>query len=401
MDVTNLVYIDSTGYNYEDFPSFLTWLTEQYQAIYGDDVYLGSDSQDGQWLGVQAQAMYDLASLGAGVYNSFSPATAQGSGLSRNVLINGIKRLIPSNSTAELVIVGTAYTTITNGVAVDVLNQQWALPSPITIPSSGTITVTATAVVQGALNALPDTITGIFTPTQGWQSVNNPAAATPGAPTESDGALRARQQVSTALPSLTVLEGTVGAVANVPGVTAVQDYENYTDMTDSNGLPPHSISFVVEGGLDADVAQAIQIKKTPGTNTYGTTTVPTVDSNGVPITINFFRPTNALIGVQVTLQPLASWISSNTTIIADAIAAFINTQIPIGGITLSGSANGISYSQLFAVAYVPGTSAAGSFIIESIELSKNGGGLAVQDIDLLFNEDAVCDPTANVTFVEL
>jgi uncharacterized phage protein gp47/JayE len=400
IDYSALVWIDSTGYNYEDYPTFLAAWTAAYQGIYGADVYLGSDSQDGQWIAIEAQAAYDAAALGAANFNSFSPATAQGIGLSRVVQINGLERESASNSTVELVIVGTAYTTITNGIAVDELNQQWALPSSVTIPMSGTITVTATAVLEGALSAAPDTVNMIFTPTNGWQSVNNPSAATVGAAAEDDAALRIRQQASTALPSQTVLEGTYAAVANVPGVTALQDYENYTDLTNSDGLPPHSISFVVEGGTDDAVAAAIQIKKTPGTDTYGTTSVPTVDSNGVPITINFFRPTSAVIGVQITLTPLTAWISSNTTIIADAVASFINTDIPIGGLVLNELGNqGVSFTQLFGVAYVPGTTAAGSFIIESIELSKNGGGLSAADVDLLFNEQAVCNPSVNVTFI--
>lgn len=402
MNVMDLFWIDATGYNYEDYPSFLAYFTTGYQAIYSADLYIDPDSQDGQWLALQAQALYDAAATGATSYNSFSPATAQGTGLSRVVLINGIARLVASNSTAELVIVGTAFTTLTDAIAIDALNQQWLIPSPTTIPDTGTITVTATASAEGALTAVADSITGIYTPTQGWQSVNNPAAATPGAPIESDAALRNRQVVSTALPSITVLEGTVGAVANVPGVTAVQPYENDTDHTDSNELPPHSIALVVAGGTDDAIAQAIQIKKTPGTNTYGTTMVPVTDSKGMPLIISFFRPTDALIAIQVSLKPLAAWIESNETIIANALASFINTEIPIGGIDLDDvGTKGISFSQLFGVAYVPTSTAVGSFIIESIELSKNGGGLAEADVDLLFNEEGVCDPTANVTFVIL
>ncbi len=400
MSVTSLAWIDSTGYNYEDYPAFLAYFTTGYQNIFGVDVYLGPDSQDGQWVAIQAQAAYDAAVLGAATFNSFAPGTAQGIGLSRLIKINGIGRNESSNSTVDLVIVGTAFITISDGVAVDVLGQQWALPASVTIPGSGTITVTATSVVEGAINAAPDTISGIFTPTQGWQTVNNPSAATPGDGVESDGAVRVRQTKSTALPAQTTLEGTYAAVANVPGVIALQDYENYTNMTDSNGLPPHSISFVVSGGLDTNVAQAIQIKKTPGTDTYGTTSVPTTDSNGVPITINFYRPTSAVISVKITLTPLTPWISSNTTIIANAVATFINTSIPIGGLALDESGDfGISYTQLFGVAYVPGTTAAGSFIIESIELKKNSGSFSAADIDLLFNEEALCDPTMNVSFI--
>ena len=393
MDVTDLAYIDATGYHYEDYPSFLLYLTTQYQNVYGQDVYLGDDSQDGQWLGIVAQALYDTAALGAATYNSFSPITAQGVGLSRVVKINGLRRQSPSNSTVELVIVGSAFTQITNGIANDALNQQWALPSTVVIPNSGTITVTATAIPDstgnGAFQALPNTITSIFTPTNGWQTVNNPAAATVGTTAESDPTLRGRQSISTATPAQTVFDATIGAVGNVAGVSALAPYENDTDTTDSNGLPPHSISLVVEGGTDTDIAQTILDYKTPGTNTYGTTSVPLTDPKGVPITINFFRPILQPIAVQVTLIPLSSWITSNENIIAAAIASYISS-IPIGG--------AIILTKLYGVAYVAGTSAAGSFNIESIELAENASGT----ITFTSNPTAMDTITVNgvaITFV--
>ncbi len=363
--ISDLVYIDSTGYHYADYPSFLSYVTTAYQGIYGEDVYLGSDSQDGQWLAIVAQALYDSAALGASIYNSFSPSTAQGIGLSRVVKINGLTRQSSSNSTVELVIVGTAFTTLTNCSAIDSLNQIWNLPASVTIPYSGTITVTATAASSGAIQAQPDTITGINTPTQGWQSVNNPSAATVGSGVESDAALRNRQAVSTSIPAQTVFDATIGAVSNVPGVVALAPYENDTGSTDSNGLPGHSISLVVEGGTDTEIAQTILDYKTPGTQTYGTTSVPLVDPKGVPITINFFRPNISQIAVQVTLTPLSSWVSSNETIIANAVAAYINS-VPIGGI--------IVITQIIVAAYVPGTIAAGSFNIESISIAQQATG---------------------------
>src|SRR6185503_10030857 len=94
--------------------------------------------------------------------------------------------------------------------------------------------------------------------------------------------LRARQVVSTALPSLSVMDGTVGAVANVTGVTRFKGYENDTGSADVNGIPAHSISIVAEGGDSQEIADAIARHKTPGTGTYGTTSVTTYDAQGVP-----------------------------------------------------------------------------------------------------------------------
>ena len=394
MNVSDLVFIDSTGYNFSDFPAFLAWLQAGYQAIYGADVYLGADSQDGQFVAILAQAFYDTAALGASVYNSFSPVTAQGVGLSRNVKINGLSRLVPSFSTVTLTIVGTAGTVITNGVAQDILSQQWVLPTTVTIPGGGTIDVTATSFVVGDITADVNTITTIFTPTLGWQTVNNAAAATPGAPVESDAALRVRQSISTSIPAQTVFDATLGAVSNLPGVTAVQGYENFTDITDGNGLPPHSICVVVSGGTSIAICQTILDYKTPGTNTYGGTSELVYDSRGLPLEISYQMSVAAEIGVQVTVVEGTGWSSDYIAEIQNAVAAIINAN---------GIGNVIRYTTLFAPAYLNGTSEgpapANAYIISTIEIKKNAGSFAAMDITLNFDEQPVCNPSIDVVIV--
>jgi uncharacterized phage protein gp47/JayE len=390
LTLDDLVSIDAAGYHYADYPTFLLYEIQGYQAIYGTDAVLTPDTQDGQRLGAQAQAKYDAAAKGAMVYLSLSPASAQGAGLARLVKINGLTKNIPTNSTVSLVIVGTSGTPIINGIAIDTLQQQWVLPTPITIPGSGTITVTATAALPGSINAIAATVTGIFTPTLGWQTVSNPSAATPGAPVETDGALRIRQAGSTSLPAQTVFDALVGAVENVTGVEEVGAYENDTNSTNSNGVPAHNLCFVVSGGIASAIATAIMLKKTPGVPTYGTTSVALVDPNGVPITINFYIPTNAEIGVQVTLTTGQGWSTDYEALIQAAVSAAV-LAVPIGGKVI--------LTQLYLAAYLPNTAAYGSFEVDSIELQKNSGGFGTSDIQLLFNEIPTCSPSIDVVVI--
>jgi uncharacterized phage protein gp47/JayE len=396
MAISDLVYIDSAGYHYADYPSFLTFTKAIFTGIYGADIYLGSDSQDGQFTAILAQAFFDTAALGASTYNSFSPVTAQGTGLSRVVKINGVTRATATNSTVDLVVVGVVGTVINNGIAVDILSQQWLLPTSVIIPSSGTITVTATAQNPGAVAANPNTITGIFTPTLGWQTVNNPAAATLGQPVQTDAQLRVVQQQSVSLPAMTVLDATVAAVLAVPGVTNAVGYENDTNTTDSNGLPPHSIAIVVAGGDSMAIAQAIQIKKTPGTETYGTTTELVYDSHGMPIEISFFIATNATINVQITITPLANYVSATAVLIQEAIALEV-TSPQVGQTQIIGG--DIVLNQIYGPAYLPGTPQAGTFSISSIEISKDSNPLGTADIQLDFNEIPICNPSTNVSVI--
>lgn len=380
--------IDANGITAPTYAEVLEYLKAQYRAIYGPDVYLEADSQDGQLLGVFAKSISDANSVAIAIYNSFSPATAQGAALSNNVKINGIARKAPSFSTADLLIVGQAGTTITNGIAKDADGNQWALPASVVIPPSGEITVTATCQTIGAVSAAAGAINQIGTPTRGWQTVTNPAAAAEGAPVESDAALRQRQTVSTALPSRTVLDGIIGAVSNITGVVRLVAYENDTSATDSNGIPSHSISLVVDGGDAAAIANAIAVKKTPGSGTYGTTSVVATDVYGRPITIRFFRPTDAPVTVTANVKALAGYTSQTGDAIKQAVADYIN-GVAIGG--------GLSGSVEWADAITAANSVGGGVTFKLTGLSMTGPrGAGNPDVALLFNEAASCTP-ASVT----
>lgn len=325
--MTMTATIDGNGIHAPTYAEILSELTTAFQSIYGSDAYLGPDSQDGQMLAIFAQAISDTNAMAVAAYNAFSPATAQGAGLSSVVKINGIARHVPSNSTADLTIVGVAGTLISNGVATDTNGNRWNLPASVTVPVSGTVVVTATASESGNIAAGPGTITTIATPTLGWQTVNNVGAATPGAAVESDAELRVRQSNSTQIPSLTVLGGILGAVQSIDGVTQAKAYENSTGTTDANTLPPHSISLVVEGGDALEIATSIYDKKTPGTATYGTTSETVVDSiTLVESTINFFRPTVQDVSAVVLLQALTGYVATTGVLIQQAVADYIDLQ---------------------------------------------------------------------------
>ncbi|AOJ93308.1 hypothetical protein WK22_10525 [Burkholderia multivorans] len=382
--------IDANGITAPTYADVFAYLQDQYRSIYGADTYLEPDSQDGQLLGVFAKAISDVNSVAIAIYRSFSPATAQGDALSSNVKINGIARKVASYSSADLVLVGQAGATITNGAAKDSNNVQWLLPATVTIPPSGTITVTATCATIGDVSARAGTINQIATPALGWQSVTNPADAAEGAPVEKDAVLRQRQTVSTALPSLTVLDGIIGAVANVPGVTRYVAYENDTSATDANGIPSHSISLVVEGGDATAIANAIAAKKTPGSGTYGTTAVIVTDIYGRPITIRFFRPVAAPIAATVTIKALTGYTSQTGQQIQQAVSDYIN-GVQIGG--------GLSGSVEWGDALTAANSVGGGITFKLSGLTLTGPrGAGSPDVALLFNEAASCTP-ADVTLV--
>lgn len=377
MAIADLCYIDATGYHFPDYPTVLSFLQDEYRNIYGADIYLEADSQDGQWIAVQALAIYDTMSIGAAVYNAFSPSTAQGVGLSRNVKINGIERAVATNSTVDVKIVGNIGTVITDGQAEDTLGQKWNLPASVTIPPAGEIIVTATANDLGAITANIGTVTKINTPTLGWQTVTNLSAASVGSPVETDAQLRLRQSVSTALPSLSVLDGTIGAVSSIAGVGRVRGYENDTNATNSDGLPAHTISIVAEAGDSTLIATAIADHKTPGTGTYGSTSIITYDAYGIPNTINFYRPTIVTIGIELTVHALQGYTTSYGDLIKQAFVDYV-AAMKIG--------DDVYINRLQLPANLYGDIISQSYEIDLLRIKKNAGAFGTADIAILFNE---------------
>lgn len=393
MITSTAAVISATGITAPSYQDILAFLKAQFQAIYGADVYLEPDSQDGQFLSIIAMAINDTNNAAIQVFTSFSPSSGQGAALSSNVKINGIARAAASFSTCDVVIIGQAGTIITDGVIQDAqLLNRWSLPATVVIPLSGQITVTATCDTIGSVTATAGTLTKIATPTRGWQTITNLAAATPGQPVETDAVLRQRQTVSVALPSRTVLEGTVGAVAAVDGVARYRAYENDTNATDSNGIPSHSISMVVDGGDAQEIAKAIAAKKTPGTGTYGTTTETVIDIYDIAHPISFFRPTAVTITAAVTIKALTGYTTAVGDAIKQAIADYVN-GVEIGG----GQSGSVEWGDAITVA----NSIGGGVTFKMASLALSGpAGPGSPDVALAFNQAAtmtVASVTLTVT----
>jgi uncharacterized phage protein gp47/JayE len=371
--------IDENGISAPAYNDILQSLIASMQSIFGSDIYLPPDGQDYQQLAIFALAINDSNQATIAAYNGFEPTYAQGVNLSALVKINGITRESPTNSTALVTIAGVVGTTIDGGVVQDQNGNLWNLPASFVIPTSGAIEVTATCQVPGAIQALAGTITSIVTVVQGWQSVTNLAAATLGAPVETDAELRVRQAESTAISSITPLQSIIAAVADVAGVTRSQIYENDTNQYDENGIPPHSIAVVVSGGDNNAVALTIEEKKSPGTGTYGSTSVIVEDPAGLPVTINFFELVTVPIFVAVTIQPLNGYVSQDAIDLANAIAAEINS-LPIGG--------DVFWFWLAGAAQQYGSAEGQTYVVKSMFIGIAANPTLTNDIPIPFNEAA-------------
>jgi uncharacterized phage protein gp47/JayE len=382
--------VDAAGISIPTYTDVYQSLIAIFQSIYGSSIYVAPDSQDGQWLAALASAINDSNQAAVMVFQSFSPTYAQGVNLSSLVKINGLSRLVATNSTSVGNVVGVAGTVITNGSVADTAGNIWNLPATVTIPVGGSISVTVTAAVAGNIAAPAGTINIINTAQYGWQSFVSTVDATQGTAVETDSALRARQSVSVDAQAVSVLNGMTSAIANVPGVTRYKAYQNATNATDANGLPAHSMSLVVAGGTTTAIAAAIQSREWPGMTTYGTTAVTVYNSYGDPEVINYFALATQQIYFAITIKALPTYISTTGTLIKNALVNYVNSL---------GIGDDVYQSQALAAASLINQAEGQTFYVTSLFLGTSPVPTTTTNITIPFNQAGAC-VLGNITFTQ-
>jgi uncharacterized phage protein gp47/JayE len=382
-------YVDATGLHVPTYQDIYSYILTQYCGIYGVTLSQNLSTSDIQDITNRALMINDCMNMLQLVWNGMSPVTAIGVQEDMLYKLNGITRNAATYSTVSLSITGTPLATLSNLVAADQSGNLWNLPTSFVLDGSGNATVIGTAQNIGAIVAAASSVTIMQTPTANWNSVTNAAAAIPGAPIETDSEFRARQAISVALPSQSLVVGTLGAIGAIDGVTRYSvgiatpggpgtSIENPTGSTDSWGNPAHSITMVVEGATDLEVATAIYTNKTPGAYTNGSTMVPVTDSTTLVVEdIRFYRPTYTPIYVSLTIEPLPGYTSATTAAINAALVTYLN-DLQIG--------ENVTISALYAAAMaVMPTILAPLFSITALTAGTTSGPVGTIDIPIAFN----------------
>lgn len=374
------VSVTDTGMSAPPFEDVLLSLEALARNIFGADIYLGADSQDGQMVATFAKAISDCNDACLAAYANMSPATAVGEGLSAVVKINGIERKPATNSQVVVTLTGAVGTIITDGQVGDSQGVVWNLPATVTIPVGGTINVTALAKDTGPITAEPSTLTRRLTPVTGWYTCNNAAAATPGQDVETDAALRRRQTQSVALAGRSLLGTIQGAVLDVSGVTAARVYENNTNSTDANGIPAKSLAVVVSGGAVNDIGDALVATHSPGVGWSGTTPVTRVNNEGQNETVRY--TVTSLVTAKAALNITA--LDGYNSNIGDAIKASIVAHLDALGIGQK-----VFWSRVMTAAQLPlDPASAATFEINTLTLWRDSDTPLQSDVAIAFNEKA-------------
>ncbi len=271
--------ITSAGLEVNTQAEWITYFTDAFQTIYGSDIDLSQDTPDGQMMMIFIQAVLDMSDLLVQINNGFDPDNAIGVTLDQRVALNGIQRQGGTHTITDITLVATAACNLF-GVdqedesiytVQDDAGNEWELLTSQVISAAGTYVYEFQAKNPGAVLTVPNTITSPVTIVLGIQTINNPDPySSLGINQETDAELKVRRQISVALGSQGYLEGLVAALENIDGLTYSAVYENTGDATDADGVPGHSIWVIVAGAAaDADIANAIYLKRNAGCGMYG------------------------------------------------------------------------------------------------------------------------------------
>lgn len=222
------------------------------------------------------------------------------------------------------------------------------------------------------------TLTNIGTPTTGWQSVTNPLDASLGNERESDEELRTRFRRTKEINARGTVEALRSNLASLTGVDDVQVYENPLGGVDANGLPAHSFSAIVQGGNTLEVAQTIWETKPAGIQTYGNTSVNVIDSEGYTQPIDFSRPQEVPIYIDVEISALAgAQIPSNIERdIAAELQDYFNNNYSVG--------DNVVYSRL----YTPINRSFDGFQIDALFIGTSASPTGTTNVTINFDQVA-------------
>jgi uncharacterized phage protein gp47/JayE len=302
--------LDATGLTLKTLSELREELVGDLKDIYGDDINVDQNSQDGQSINIYCQGGIDIREVVQKVYTSFDPDEAEGRILDQRVGINGIERNSGTYTYVDITftidrslnLVGLddqadeLEPTVTNLYTVkdDAGNEFYLLESQNIIhPTTEELTFTFRAKEIGIIEVTPLTITTPVTIVAGVLSITNTSSANSvGVDEESDFDLKRRRRGSVALSASGYLDSIEAAILNVDDVTDAVVHENDTDSVDGDGIPAHSIWCIVEGGDDDEIALAIYKKKSSGSGMKGDTEVYVPRTRNRTFLIRFDRVEN-------------------------------------------------------------------------------------------------------------
>lgn len=306
-------YIGINGLVTQDLETIKNDLIARFKAIYGDDINLEQNSPDGQLINILAQEKKDILDLVTQYYNNLDPDRVIG--IPQQILykLNGLIIKAYTYSYVYVNVTTTQPVTLqglddnidnsdgTGYTVSDTNGNRWILAKTAVL-EAGTHLLNFRSADLGGITALPNTITIMETILKGITGINNPANNyVTGNKGESSAEFRLRRNRSLALPSQGFDESIESQMLALDEVTQCKVYDNRTNV-EVNGIPPHTVWVIVEGGKPEEIARIIYNNVPPGIPMKGEQVIQITKQNGLLQPVYYDLPKPVPLYVRATIK---------------------------------------------------------------------------------------------------
>ena len=294
--------LSGTGFKRPKYSDILLQLEINARELFGEKAQLHSNTLLGMFLRILAWISDKIFQLTEIVYNSRFVDTAEGLSLYNLGAMIGIRRLSAEKATGYATFTGEPFSVVPDGLMVGTVSGiQYTVQvgGELNYDGKGTFPIMCT--VEGDLgNVDANRITQIVNPLSNLKSVTNELDISSGRFDETDEEFRDRYYLSIDKAGGVNVDSIRGAILQeVTGAVSCLVYENVTDFYDEKGLPPHSVSAIVHGGNDAEIAKTLFKWVGGGIQTYGNTEVIVISLSDQAMPIQFSRPKPVYIEIKV------------------------------------------------------------------------------------------------------
>lgn len=333
--------VTSTGFQIKRQEDILTDMFDSAKTNISATLDDSSASVLGQIFGISSETTALIYEAALAISVQLDINQAEGIWLDRLTKLLLVTRIAPSASTVSLTLNLDDAVTVPAGSTVAVTGNeslQFTTDAAVTNSTGSTddFTVLATATVNGPNTANAGTVTTIVDTVSGWNTVTNALDATPGRFRETDSELRTRYPTAISGIGKTTPDAIRARLLEITGLERATIFENPTDTTDANGLPPHSFEAVIFDGVtpvvaNNTIAQVLWDNHAAGIKIYGTASGTAVDDLGNNQTVNFSRPTVLPIYLEFDVtRDLNTFPANGVAAIQDAVATFGDTNLLTG-----------------------------------------------------------------------
>lgn len=323
-------FLTETGTVIVDTAQIKSDVEAEYLSFPGVTGLPDPSSFEGRLLDAEVTSRVSVARNNAKLANQMNPNLASGTFLDAQLAFIGSERDGQTKSTVQCTLTGVVGTIIPAGsLAQDTTDEKniWVLSSEVTIPAGGSIDASFESQEYGPVTANTGQITKIISGVVGWETIANAAPATLGKSQQLDPSARMKRKRELGANSRTVTYSIIAAISAVDNVQGVRFLENTTNTEQTISdvvMSGHSTWVCVDGGDDADIAEAYVSSKSGGSGFNGAVSVTYIDpDSSQPIPVQFDRPTPVPMICRITVRPGTSSLDDIKNAVADYASGLV------------------------------------------------------------------------------